>query len=795
MAIRGSQRDAFHMGSPDVITHRETPLGSTRLGLPDVLALSRPRWVRLSWLVFLGVGLGTALGSGLIANEEVVQPFLNTLGLSATAAILIGVRLNRPPRSLPWWLIALCTLCTTLGIGILPRVGDPGGVAPGLAAIGYTAGFSGFVILMRGRIPGGERGAFLDAAILAAGIGVLIWAFGFAPLLLETRGSTAAAAAFFYPALVASAVVARMWFIGGAHRPATRLLVGLVMATLAITSLDVLRGLIGTDIFPGMYLFVQFASLAFVGAAALHPSMALAPERHQVEHEHVSRSRIVALTTALLVNPATLAIQASGGRHVDPAPYLIGGVLIGLLVIARLGDALRQLGDSLRERESLMDRLRHQALHDALTSLPNRSLFAERLSADVAGRSHDRLLAVLLVDLDNFKAVNDSYGHEAGDGLLVAVGERLRTAIRDGDTVARLGGDEFVISLPDCADRQVAIRVAQRILATLGEPFDIGGHNLSVHASVGVAVAGDGAETADDLIRDADVAMYSAKSRGKGRFEVFEPSMQVAALTQLQLRADLANAIAEKDLRLHYQPVIDLRTGRTVGFEALVRWLRDGRLVGPGEFIPIAEASGLIGPLTDWVVDEACRTAAGWEESGDQWMSVNLSSSQLIRQDMVGRIARTLAETGMTPDRFVIEITESSLLEIEVARPAIERLSELGVRVAIDDFGTGYSALSYLARLQIDIVKIDRSFVVALGECGPEAAIAAAIITLAKQLGLTTIGEGIETDAQLDQLAALGCDLGQGFLLGRPAATEDLRRKPIEPRLRPRLVSVDSLIA
>ena len=778
------------MGTHGVISELESPLR------PERPEQSGRGTLRRAWLAFLGVGLGGALAGALAGDEQGFQPLLNALGLTATAAILFGVRLHRPPGSLPWHLIALCTLCTTVGIGILPRVGYVGGVAPLLAGIGYAAGFSGFVVLIRGRIPGGERGAYLDAAILAAGTGVLIWAFGFAPFLFETRESTVAAAAFFYPALVASAVVARMWFIGGAQRPATRLLVMLVAATLGITSIDMLRGLVGQDVFPSLYLLAQFGSLAFVGAAALHPSMALSPDPHQTKHERVSRRRIAALTMALLVNPATLAIQASSGRPVDPVPYLIGGVLIGLLVVARLGDALRQLGESLQERESLMDRLRHQALHDSLTSLPNRSLFAERLAADVARRSPDRLLAVLLVDLDNFKAVNDSFGHEAGDELLVAVGQRLAEAIREGDTAARLGGDEFVISLPGCADRQVAIRVAQRVLATLGEPFEIGGHILTVHASVGVAMAGDGTETADDLIRDADVAMYSAKRRGKARFEVFEQSMEVAALTQLQLRAALAVALADKDLRVHYQPVLDLLTGRTVGFEALVRWLRDGRLVGPSEFIPIAEASGLIGPLTDWVVDEACRTAAGWDGAGhNQWISVNLSSSQLIRQDMVAQIARTLAETGLAADRLVIEITESSLLEINVARPAVERLSELGVRVAIDDFGTGYSALSYLARLPIDLVKIDRSFVVALEHGGPEAAIAAAIITLSKQLGLTTIGEGIETAAQLEQLAALGCDLGQGFLLGRPAATEDLRRTPIEPRLRPRQVSVDSLIA
>jgi diguanylate cyclase (GGDEF)-like protein len=688
-------------------------------------------------------------------------------------------------------LLAVCTGLTTIGGGIIAIAGKDAVIGQALAVVGSLAGLVGFVMLIRGRIPGGDRAALLDAAILASGTGVLIWAFGFAPYFLASRQSSVVSAAFFYPALVAMAMVARMWFLPGAHRPATRLIVLIVVASNAIIIFDMLRGVVSTGVFAGPMLFATFAELALMGAAALHPSMAVAPERHGVDLQPIRRRRIAALTAALLVNPATLAIEASGGRDIDPVPYLIGGVLIGFLVIARLGDALRQLGESLRERESLMDLLRHQALYDGLTSLPNRSLFTDRLASDFANRSADRPLAVLLIDLDDFKAVNDSYGHEAGDDLLIAVGQRLAVSIRGSDTAARLGGDEFVISLPACTTPLVPILVAERVLAAIGEPFDIGGRRVTVRASIGVALAGPDDQTADDVVRNADIAMYLAKSRGKGRFEVFEPSMQAAAMTELQRRTDLAAGIAGGELRLHYQPVIDLATGHTIGYEALVRWLRDGQLVPPMEFIPLAESSGLIGPLTDWVVDEACRTTATWGKPGDRpWVSVNLPSSQLVRQDIVAYLARTLEASGLSPDRLVIELTESSLLEIDVARPAIERLSETGVRLAIDDFGTGYSSLSYLARLPIDIVKIDRSFVVALQQGTPEEAIATAILALARRLGMTTIGEGIETAAQLDQLAALGCDLGQGYYLGRPAATEDVRPTPLLQGARPRLTTV-----
>jgi EAL domain-containing protein (putative c-di-GMP-specific phosphodiesterase class I) len=361
---------------------------------------------------------------------------------------------------------------------------------------------------------------------------------------------------------------------------------------------------------------------------------------------------------------------------------------------------------------------------------------------------------------------------------------------------ARFGGDEFLIALSEYVDPGVPVGVAQRILAALGEPFEIGGHRMTTSASVGVAVAGTDDPASDDLVRDADVAMYAAKSRGKGRYEVFEPSMQAAAMTRLRFRSELAAAIPAGDLRLHYQPVVDMRTGRTIGYEALVRWLRDGELVAPGEFIPMAESSGLISPLTDWVLDETCRATAGWGKPGDSpWVSVNMSSSQLLRQDMVAHLGRTLRTTGFEPSRLVLEITESTLLEIDVARPAIERLSETGVRLAIDDFGVGYSALSYLAHLPIDIVKIDRSFVVALHEEGPEQAIAAAIIALAMRLGLTTIGEGVETADQLDQLTRLGCDLGQGLYLGQPAAGEDLRPSALPDGQQVRRPSLATLIA
>jgi diguanylate cyclase (GGDEF)-like protein len=485
------------------------------------------------WLIFLAVGLGLAVAAALVGDLTFGRPWQAALGLATSAAILVGLRMHHPARRAGWQLLAAGNGLTTVGTMFTATGANPAAFGLIVTAAGSIASLGGFVLLIRGRIPGGDRAAFLDAAILAAGGGVLIWALGFGPYILAAHESSLVTVIFFYPAVIALAMVARLWSLEGAHRPATRLLVLVVLAPNGILILDLLQGYVGKGSMTGLSQLASFAELAFMGAAALHPSMAIVPERRNGDLEPVGRRRILALSVALLVNPATLSIQVWAGQAIDPAPYVVGGTLIGLLVIRRLSDALGQLGQSLRERESLMERLRHQALYDGLTSLPNRTLLTERLTAEYARYSRERALAVLLLDLDDFKAVNDTYGHKTGDALLVAVGRRLGEAIRDGDTAARLGGDEFVIALPGLGAQAVAMAIAERVLVTLNAPFDIGGHRLHVRASIGLAMAGVDDEDADDLIRNADIAMYIAKSRGKCRIEVFEPSMHLAAVANL----------------------------------------------------------------------------------------------------------------------------------------------------------------------------------------------------------------------------------------------------------------------
>jgi diguanylate cyclase (GGDEF)-like protein len=444
-----------------------------------------------------------------------------------------------------------------------------------------------------------------------------------------------------------------------------------------------------------------------------------------------------------------------------------------------------RLEQAVNQLSVLQEQLHHQAYHDPLTSLANRSLFTDKVREAIADRRGE--VAVLFIDLDDFKTVNDSLGHAAGDELLVAVASRLRVCLRPQDLVARLGGDEFAVMVQDSHDAEAAAAgVARRIMEAFVLPVDVGSESVAVCLSVGIAAShGGGDFTAEELIRDADVAMYRAKTNGKGHFQVFHPSMGAAVLERHGLKEELRLAIERQELTLYFQPIIDLDTGRLIAEEALVRWEHPRRgLVGPSEFVPLAEETGLILSLGQYVLEEACRQARRWQaqDAGDRLarndvaVHVNLSAVELRDPELVRRVRTTLETSRVDPCSVVFEITETVLLdETERVAATIGELRDLGVRFALDDFGTGYSSLSYLHTLPFDMLKIAKSFVDGLARGGREASFVRMIIELARTLGVTVIAEGIESQDQLDALVALECDLGQGFHLGRP--------QPVRPEL------------
>lgn len=447
-----------------------------------------------------------------------------------------------------------------------------------------------------------------------------------------------------------------------------------------------------------------------------------------------------------------------------------GDVTVGIQGIAR----------DVTDRKQAEERLRHNAFHDPLTGLANRALFMDRLraAAERVALHPERMFAVLFLDLDRFKIVNDSLGHQIGDKLLVAISRRLTAMMRPGDCLARLGGDEFVILLDRVEDVANARRVADRVHKIFANAFDLDGHQVFATASIGITLSTSGFADADELLRDADTAMYRAKSLGKDRHQMFDSAMRDEAVSTLRLETDLRHAVERAEFVVHYQPIIRLDTDDISGFEALVRWQHPERgLLPPGEFLPLAEETGLIVPVGWWVLKEACRQLNEWERetpaAAPRTMSVNLSSRQLAQEDLVERVARTLDETGCIPRQLKLEITESAMIDdAEATLERLEGLRELGVELSVDDFGTGYSSLSYIHRFPISTLKLDRSFVSRIGLGETDGEIVRTIIALARNLRMETVAEGVETAEQLAHLKGLRCEYGQGYELYKPMSGE-----------------------
>ena len=747
----------------------------------------RARLRARGWLWFGVLGAAMTAAYFLLPSVEDQDIFYQAPEMLAVSAILVAIGLHRPRNSRAWLLLAMGLVLTTVGDWtwvVLDRVFaiDP---FPSLADAFYLGGMATVAVatwlLIRGRLPEGDSAGVLDALIVTVSAGLLTWVLLMAPVVSDTSQSAGElAVALAYPLIdiLLLGLLVRLVLVPGALSPSLRMVVGALLAFLVADYPYALLALndayvVGTPIDAGWLI-----GAVLWGAAALHPSMSAVTARAGRPEGRLSPWRVALLGAASLLPPALLLLQWSGGLPVDVPVVAAACIVLFLLVIARLHGVVADLRHTLRERTALEAELERRALHDPLTGLANRALFNDRLSHALLRREGS--VAVMFLDLDDFKTINDSLGHDAGDAALRRVAEALTATLRPDDTVARLGGDEFAVLLSGTPDRLLATRLAGRLLEAVEAPRSVGGATRTIGVSIGIALgsAGPDGSTAEDLMRNADIAMYVAKQRGKRTFTVFEPAEHDVLIRDLALRNDLELAMERREFTIAYQPIIALDSGRVAGVEALIRWQHPtlGQLL-PEEFIPLAEATGAIVPLGRWILTAACRAAAGpgW---GDAFVSVNLSAQQLAQPGFVDDVRHALTASGLPAGRLVLELTETARLDASIGADAIAAIRALGVRLAIDDFGTGYAALSQLAHHRFDYVKLDGSFVAPLGTDGSAEAdsLVTGILQLARATDLVLVAEGIENGVQLARLRQAGCPLGQGFHFAVPMPEADLRR-------------------
>jgi diguanylate cyclase (GGDEF)-like protein/PAS domain S-box-containing protein len=521
-----------------------------------------------------------------------------------------------------------------------------------------------------------------------------------------------------------------------------------------------------TDVNEALLAILGYTREEMIGHSAFE---FLAPESRQMAIDYLREAR---------EDPYEAEVLHKDGHKI--AVELVGKTVI-------LGGEAHRLG-ALRDitaRKHAEARIQYMAHHDMLTGLPNRAYLTERLTTILAlARRHGTLVAIMFIDLDNFKTINDTLGHHVGDALLKQVAARIKEVLREADLVSRLGGDEFLVILADFAAPEDAAKVAEKLLQTISAPIALEGQQLRANASIGISVFPRDGDNADDLIRHADAAMYSAKDHGRGHSRFYAPGLSSEGAATLARESRLREALQHGEFVLFYQPQLSVEDARLVGIEALVRWRHPERgLIDPSEFIEFAETRGLIDEIGHYVLREACRQNKAWQAAGHVALpiSVNVSAAQFHRGDLVAGVKRVLDETGLEGRYLELELTESLLMDQDIVGPALAGLRALGVKITIDDFGTGYSSLSYLKRYPIDKLKIDRSFIDDLGTDADERAIAIAIINLAKTLKLTALAEGVERQEQLDFLRAHGCDEFQGYLAGNPVPAEEFSAFPISP--------------
>ena len=726
------------------------------------------------WLAWLGLAAVMTIAYFAVPNTPESKLVLyNGLGLMSVVSVLVGIRMNDATPREPWlWFAAGLTSFLTADVlfYVLELVSPEGPPFPSIADPFYLlmyplmiVGLTKMVRAVRSQ-DHGDAATFIDAAVVGIAMFGALWVL-FVDTVFETEVNTTAAllTQLAYPVMDVAllAVAARLAVtMQLKHPPFALILVGLGSLAVADTAYGIYNanGEFQTGLFIDAFWLAFYTLFA---AAALHPGVRSPGQAPTSENKLTARQLIIMFIATLGVP----LIDLFWGSPADRVVTIVASAMLFLLILIRVFGLMQtiQVGQ---------EKLRYDAGHDSLTGLPNRTLFSDRIAAALEQSDDD--VAVLFVDLDDFKNINDSLGHAAGDTLLAQVADRLVSCVGRDDTVARFGGDEFAVLLTDGTSRRNVAATARRALETIHDPIDLGARNVRASASVGIATS-EHTRDAESLLRNADVAMYLSKMRGKGRFEFFETQMHEEAIERLELRADLQRAIDENQFVLHYQPIFDLDSGKVSLVEALIRWKHPERgMILPDRFIPLAEESGLIVKIGEWVLREACVQAASWEDidgCADISVTVNLSMRQLQDIQLINSLTRALKDSGLDASRLVLEITESMLaLDPQRSAETLGQLKTIGVKLALDDFGTGYSSLSYLRSFPVDSIKIDRSFISELHRSSTSTALIDAVVNLAKALGAYTVAEGIEYSDQAQLLHKLGCDRGQGFYFCRPLA-------------------------
>jgi diguanylate cyclase len=777
------------------------PATTARPALSDGVSAAPGGLVRRGWWIYLvatailtaGYALAHLSGPGWMKSGLV----FNLIGGSSVAALILGARRNSGRSRLPLYLLAvgqgLFVTSDVLAYNYERLFGSAmpfPSVADAFHLAFYPFLVVGMILLIRERGEKRDRSGLIDALIVTLALATLLWVYLIAPYFddhtLSLLGRLTSVA---YPLMdiLVLGVVARL--AAGAHRREPAFAFLLSAAAVLLLS-DAVYGwkLLGGGHTTGGILDTGWATYyALLGAGALHPSMRLLSEPGPELDGRLTRARLALLACASLSVPLLIVFRAALHEAYD-LYVLVGAsgtmfalVLLRMAGIFRRNEQLAQQMVAMTEERAEAE-LKHQALHDPLTGLPNRALFRNRVAHALAGQRRERLpVSVLFLDLDDFKNVNDGLGHAVGDMVLREIGSRLEDCMRPLDTAARLGGDEFAVLIHDTESELQAVEIAQRVMDALQLPMALDGRNVTIAVSVGIAFSRDGMTSggaAEELLSNADAAMYMAKENGKRRYQLFQPEMHARALARLELKADLQRALDAGEFTLRYQPIMDLARGDMAGMEALMRWEHPDRgTIAPLEFVPLLEDTGLIVPVGRHILSEACAWAAQMQRSCPRVpalsMAVNLSACQLQRPELIGEVRAILLETGIVPGSLTLELTESVMMQdMEVSLMRLHELRELGVKLAIDDFGTGYSSLNYIRQLPVDILKIDRSF---LSDPNPEVAeLTEAIVQLARIFKLRPVAEGIENTDQLKRLQGVQCDFGQGFHFAKPLPAEEI---------------------